>query len=113
MFFGHRAVDLEPHDLSALPPLFNNDTLVVGSIRISYSDVTILILALAVAIGLRLFLYRTVGVPMRASVDDRTLTSSTDQARLPTPATPGSSAPCWPRWPGSSSPPPSPCRPLR
>jgi branched-chain amino acid transport system permease protein len=35
-----------------------------------------LILALVVAIGLRLFLYRTrMGVTMRASVDDRTLTS--------------------------------------
>ena len=37
---------------------------------------TVLILALVVAIGLRLFLYRTrMGVTMRASVDDRTLTS--------------------------------------
>src|ERR1700729_1689912 len=65
-----------PTTYRALPPLFNNDTLVLGSIRISYNDVTVLILALVVAIGLRLFLYRTrVGVTMRASVDDRTLTS--------------------------------------
>jgi branched-chain amino acid transport system permease protein len=48
----------------------------LGSIRISYDDVTILILALVVAIGLRVFLYRTrMGVTIRASVDDRTLTS--------------------------------------
>jgi branched-chain amino acid transport system permease protein len=65
-----------PTTYRALPPLFNNDTLVLGSIRISYNDVTILVLALAVAVGLRLFLYRTrMGVTMRASVDDRTLTS--------------------------------------
>ena len=65
-----------PTTYRALPPLFNNDTLVLGSVRISYNDVTVLILALVVAIGLRLFLYRTrMGVTMRASVDDRTLTS--------------------------------------
>ncbi|MGP0029721.1 MAG: ABC transporter permease subunit [Acidimicrobiales bacterium] len=65
-----------PSTYRALPPLFNNDTLVLGSIRISYNDVTVLILALVVAVGLRLFLYRTrMGVTMRASVDDRTLTS--------------------------------------
>jgi branched-chain amino acid transport system permease protein len=76
MFLGIAQWIWSPTTYRALPPLFNNDTLVVGSIRISYNDVTILILALAVAIGLRLFLYRTrVGVTMRASVDDRTLTS--------------------------------------
>jgi branched-chain amino acid transport system permease protein len=65
-----------PTTYRALPPLFNNDTLVLGSIRISYNDVTVLTLALVVAIGLRLFLYRTrMGVTMRASVDDRSLTS--------------------------------------
>ena len=76
MFLGIAQWIWSPTTYRALPPLFNNDTLVVGSIRISYNDVTILILALAVAIGLRLFLYRTrIGVTMRASVDDRTLTS--------------------------------------
>ena len=76
MFLGIAQWIWSPTTYRALPPLFNNDTLVVGSIRISYNDVTILILALAVAVGLRLFLYRTrVGVTMRASVDDRTLTS--------------------------------------
>jgi branched-chain amino acid transport system permease protein len=66
----------DPTTYRALPPLFGSDTLVLGSIRISYNDVTVLILALAVAVGLRLFLYRTrIGVTMRASVDDRTLTS--------------------------------------
>jgi branched-chain amino acid transport system permease protein len=66
----------DPTTYRALPPLFNNDTLVLGSIRISYNDVTVLILALVVAVGLRLFLYRTrMGVTMRASVDDRNLTS--------------------------------------
>jgi branched-chain amino acid transport system permease protein len=65
-----------PTTSRALPPLFNNDTLVLGSVRISYNDVTVLVLAVIVAVGLRLFLYRTrMGVTMRASVDDRTLTS--------------------------------------
>jgi branched-chain amino acid transport system permease protein len=76
MFLGIAQWIWNPATYRALPPLFNGETLVVGSIRISYDDVTILILALVVAIGLRLFLYRTrMGVTMRASVDDRTLTS--------------------------------------
>ena len=76
MFLGLAQWIWNPTTYRALPPLFNNDTLVLGSIRISYNDVTVLILALVVAIGLRLFLYRTrMGVTMRASVDDRTLTS--------------------------------------
>jgi branched-chain amino acid transport system permease protein len=76
MFLGIAQWIWNPTTYRALPPLFNNDTLVLGTIRISYNDVTVLILALVVAVGLRLFLYRTrVGVTMRASVDDRTLTS--------------------------------------
>jgi branched-chain amino acid transport system permease protein len=76
MFLGIAQWIWGPTTYRALPPLFNNDTLVLGSIRISYDDVTILILALVVAVGLRLFLYRTrMGITMRASVDDRTLTS--------------------------------------
>ncbi len=76
MFLGLAQWIWNPTTYRALPPLFNNDTLVLGSIRISYNDVTVLILALVVAVGLRLFLYRTrMGVTMRASVDDRTLTS--------------------------------------
>jgi branched-chain amino acid transport system permease protein len=50
--------------------------LVLGPVRISYNDLTVLIVALVVAIGLRLLLYRTrLGVTMRATVDDRTLTA--------------------------------------
>ena len=65
-----------PLTYRALPPLFSNDTLVLGTIRISYNDLTILIIALAVALGLRLLLYRTrLGITMRAVVDDRTLTT--------------------------------------
>ena len=75
MFLGVAQWIWSPTTYRALPPLFHNDTLVLGSIRISYNDVTVLILALVVAIGLRLYLYRTrMGVTMRASVDDRTLT---------------------------------------
>ncbi len=66
----------DPQTYRALPPLFAGDTLVIGAIRISYNDVVVLAVALAVALGLRLLLYRTrVGVTMRASVDDRTLTT--------------------------------------
>ena len=76
MLLGSAQWIWNPTTYRALPPLFNSDTLVLGSVRISYNDVTILILALLVAVGLRLFLYRTrIGVTMRASVDDRTLTS--------------------------------------
>ncbi len=65
-----------PLTYRALPPLFSNDTLVLGTVRISYNDLTILITALVVALGLRLLLYRTrLGVTMRAVVDDRTLTT--------------------------------------
>ena len=65
-----------PQTYRALPPLFAGKTLVVGAIRISYNDVVVLAVALAVAIGLRFLLYRTrIGVTMRASVDDRTLTT--------------------------------------
>lgn len=75
-FLGAAQWIWNPTTYRALPPLFNDSTLVVGTIRISYNDLTVLILALVVAIGLRLFLYRTrMGVTMRASVDDRTLTS--------------------------------------
>jgi branched-chain amino acid transport system permease protein len=64
-----------PTTYRTLPPLFNGDTLAIGPIRVSYNDVTVLAVAVAVAIGLRLLLYRTrLGVTMRATVDDRTLT---------------------------------------
>jgi branched-chain amino acid transport system permease protein len=59
-----------------LPPLFGGDTLVLGPVRISYNDVTVLVIALVVAIGLRVVLYRTrLGVTMRATVDDKALTT--------------------------------------
>ena len=64
-----------PTTYRALPPLFNGETLVLGPIRVSYNDVTVLAVAVLVALGLRLLLYRTrLGVTMRATVDDRTLT---------------------------------------
>jgi branched-chain amino acid transport system permease protein len=64
-----------PQTYRTLSPLFARDTLVLGAIRISYNDLIVLGVALLVAIGLRLLLYRTrMGVTMRASVDDRTLT---------------------------------------
>ncbi len=64
-----------PTTYRALPPLFNGDTLVLGPIRVSYNDVTVLAVAVVVALGLRVLLYRTrLGVTMRATVDDRTLT---------------------------------------
>jgi branched-chain amino acid transport system permease protein len=76
-----------PNTYRAIPPLFEGDTLVLGTIRVSYNDLVILALALLVAIGLRVLLYRTrMGVTMRASVDDAALTalngsSSTANAR--------------------------------
>ncbi|HEY1653008.1 MAG TPA: ABC transporter permease [Acidimicrobiales bacterium] len=65
-----------PATYRALPPLFEGETLVLGPIRISYNDVVVLAVALVVAIGLRVLLYRTrLGVTMRATVDDRSLTT--------------------------------------
>src|SRR3984957_11371612 len=65
-----------PLTYRSLPPLFAGETLVLGPVRISYNDLTILIVALIVALGLRLLLYRTrLGVTMRAAVDDRSLTT--------------------------------------
>jgi branched-chain amino acid transport system permease protein len=65
-----------PLTYRALPPLFAGETLVLGPIRISYNDLTILIVALVVALGLRVLLYKTrLGVTMRAAVDDRSLTT--------------------------------------
>jgi len=65
-----------PTTYRALPPLFAEDTLVLGPVRISYNDIIVLVVALVVAVGLRLILFRTrLGVTMRATVDDRTLTS--------------------------------------
>jgi branched-chain amino acid transport system permease protein len=65
-----------PTTYRSIPPLFSGHTLVLGPVRISYNDLTVLIVALVVAIGLRLLLYRTrLGVTMRATVDDRTLTA--------------------------------------
>src|SRR5580704_11121631 len=65
-----------PLTYRALPPLFAGETLVLGPVRISYNDLTILVVALVVALALRLLLYRTrLGVTMRAAVDDRSLTT--------------------------------------
>jgi branched-chain amino acid transport system permease protein len=65
-----------PNTYRNLPPLFGSDTLVWGPIRASYNDVAVLVIALVVAVGLRAILYRTrLGVTMRATVDDRALTT--------------------------------------
>ena len=48
-----------PNTYRAIPPLFQGDTLVLGTIRVSYNDLVILALALLVAIVLRVLLYRT------------------------------------------------------
>src|SRR5580700_2440078 len=42
-----------PNTYRAIPPLFEGDTLVLGTIRVSYNDLVILALALLVAIVLR------------------------------------------------------------
>ena len=63
-----------PDDFRTTHELFGNK-FSLGSIDIPYNDVTVLILALLVAVGLRVLLFRTrLGVSMRATVDDRSLT---------------------------------------
>ncbi|HET6908944.1 MAG TPA: ABC transporter permease [Mycobacteriales bacterium] len=56
--------------------LFANHIVTISGQRIPYNDVLVIAVALAVALALRLLLYRLrAGVEMRASVDDRTLTT--------------------------------------
>ena len=63
-----------PNDFRTTHELFGKSS-ALGSIDIPYNDVTVLMLALLVAVGLRILLYRTrLGVSMRATVDDRSLT---------------------------------------
>jgi branched-chain amino acid transport system permease protein len=63
-----------PTTLRDFRPLFGDDVLVFGALRISYNDVTVLVVAVLVAVFLRIFMYRTrLGVSMRATVDDRSL----------------------------------------
>jgi branched-chain amino acid transport system permease protein len=53
---------------------FQGKIIKIIGVRLSYHEVTVLVVALLVAIGLRLLLYRTrIGVSMRACVDDRSL----------------------------------------
>jgi branched-chain amino acid transport system permease protein len=53
---------------------FQGKLVKIVGVRLSYHEVTVLVVALLVAIGLRLLLYRTrIGVSMRACVDDRSL----------------------------------------
>jgi branched-chain amino acid transport system permease protein len=53
---------------------FQGKFIKIIGVRLSYHEVTVLLVALLVAIGLRLLLYRTrIGVSMRACVDDRSL----------------------------------------
>ena len=102
-----------PTTYRSIPPLFSGHTLVLGPVRISYNDLTVLIIALLVAIGLRLLLYRTrLGVTMRA-IGRRPHAHHAERRRAawPTPGPPGSSAASWPPWPASWSLPPSPSRP--
>jgi branched-chain amino acid transport system permease protein len=64
----------DPNDFRTTHELFG-DKFSIGTIDIPYNDVTVLILAGLVALGLRLLLYNTrLGVSMRATVDDRSLT---------------------------------------
>lgn len=56
--------------------LFANHIVTISGQRIPYNDILVIGVALAVAMALRLLLYRLrAGVEMRASVDDRTLTT--------------------------------------
>lgn len=64
----------DPNTPRVARPLFAGEGFWIGTIRMPYNDLIVLVTALAVAVGLRLLLYRTrVGVAMRAAVDDRSL----------------------------------------
>ena len=64
----------DPGQFRTVTPLWSGRVIVWGLVRISWNDLTVLVLAGLVAIGLRILLYRTrVGVAMRATVDDPSL----------------------------------------
>src|SRR4051812_8883213 len=66
----------EPNRQRLVQPLFSGHVLDVFDQRIPYNDIAVIILALVVAVALRWLLYRSrAGVEMRATVDDRTLTT--------------------------------------
>ncbi|MCU1377910.1 MAG: inner-rane translocator [Acidimicrobiales bacterium] len=64
----------DPGQFRTVTPLWSGRVLVWGVVRVSWNDLTVLVLAGLVAAGLRILLYRTrVGVAMRATVDDPAL----------------------------------------
>jgi branched-chain amino acid transport system permease protein len=65
----------DPSEFRSMRPLWSGRVAEWGIVRISYNDLAVLVIAASVAAGLRVFLYRTrVGVAMRATVDDPSLT---------------------------------------
>ncbi len=63
-----------PGQFRTVTPLWSGRVIVWGPVRLSWNDLTVLVLAGLVAVGLRILLYRTrVGVAMRATVDDPSL----------------------------------------
>jgi branched-chain amino acid transport system permease protein len=67
-----------PQTFRAITPLWLGKVIVWGPVRISWNDLTVLVLAGLVAVGLRLLLYRTrIGIAMRATVDDPALVART------------------------------------
>jgi branched-chain amino acid transport system permease protein len=65
-----------PGQFRDVPPLFSGQVAHVFGQRVPYNDLIVMAVGIAVAVSLRLLLHRTrAGVEMRATVDDRTLTS--------------------------------------
>ncbi|MFI5040805.1 MAG: ABC transporter permease [Acidimicrobiales bacterium] len=63
-----------PGQFRTVTPLWSGRVIVWGPVRLSWNDLTVLVLAGLVAVGLRILLYQTrVGVAMRATVDDPSL----------------------------------------
>ncbi|HEY3736178.1 MAG TPA: ABC transporter permease [Jatrophihabitans sp.] len=72
------AVLIWKSDLRTIPGLISDDTFQIASVRITWNQLTTVIIALAVAIALRLFMHGTrIGVAMRAIVDDPALAELT------------------------------------
>jgi branched-chain amino acid transport system permease protein len=66
----------DPHEFRTMRPLWSGRVVEWGIVRVSYNDLAVLAIAAIVALVLRLLLHSTrVGIAMRATVDDPTLTT--------------------------------------
>jgi len=65
-----------PNEAHVLPKFWGNESFDLAGTTVTYHELSAFVIAVGLAIGLRLLLYRTrAGIAMRASVDDRPLST--------------------------------------